>query len=375
MKIHKAFKYRIYPNKEQQEIFAKHFGCVRFVYNYFLRQRIDFYTTNKDNEKKGLTLYDTLKTLTQLKKVPEFEWLKKANSQSLQQALRDLDVAYNNFFNKRAKFPNFKKKRNKQSFTAPQHWSICGGRLNIPKCKGIKIILHRPVEGTMKSVTISKAPSGRYYASILCEVEISEPEYTGDEIGIDFGVKAFFTTSDGEAVESPKYLRKAEKRLKRLQRSVSRKQKGSNSRRKAIHRLAVRHEKVSNQRSDFLHKTSRQLVSDNQAIHIEDLAIRNMVRNHRLAKSISDAGWNQFVNMLEYKGMWYGCNIYKIDRFFPSSKRCNICGFINENLTLSDRQWQCPECKTDHDRDLNAAINILTSSRAGTVRSQAGGER
>ena len=369
MKIHKAFKYRIYPNKEQQDILARHFGCVRFAFNHFLRQRIDFHASNKDSDKKGLTYNDTSAMLTQLKKVAEFEWLKDVNSQSLQQALRDLDVAYNNFFNKRAAFPSFKKKRSNQSFAVPQHWSVEGNVLNIPKCKGIKIALHRQLEGTAKSVTISCTATGKYFASILCEVEIPEPEYVGDEIGIDFGIKAFITTSDGEVVEPPKYLRESEKQLKRLQRSVARKVKGSNSRAKAIHKLAVQHEKVSNQRSDFLHKTSRQLVSENQAIHIEDLAIRNMVKNHKLAKSISDAGWNTFTNMLEYKGKWYGCHIHKVDRFFPSTKRCHSCGFINNNLTLKDREWQCPECNSVHDRDLNAAINILTFSRAGTAQS------
>jgi len=374
MKINKAFKYRIYPNSEQQEILAKHFGCTRFVYNFFLRQRIDYYVENKDNQKKGLTFHDTALRLTQLKKKAEFEWLRDVNSQSLQGALRDLDIAYNNFFNKRAKFPKFKKKHRKQSFTVPQHWSIQGNTLNIPKCTGLKIVLHRETEGTPKSVTISMTPSGKYFASILCEVDMPEPTHTGGEIGIDFGVKSFIVTSDAEVIEPPKFLRKSERQLKRLQKRVSKKQKGSNSRRKAIHRLAVKHEKVSNQRSDFLHKLSRELVGENQAIHIESLAIRNMVKNHCLAKSITDAGWSAFVNMLEYKGKWYGCHIHKADRFFPSSKRCHICGFINENLTLKDREWECPECNAIHNRDLNAAINILNFSRVGTTQTQAGGD-
>jgi len=369
MKIHKAFKYRIYPNRMQQGILAKHFGCVRFVYNHFLRQRVDFYAANKDTEKKGLTYQDTTALLTQLKKVAEFKWLNEVNAQSLQQALRHLDVAYNNFFNKRAKFPHFKKKRTNQSFVVPQHWSVIDGKLNIPKCKGFNIVLHRQIEGTMKSVTISRTTTGKYFASILCEIDIPEPEYTGGEIGIDFGIKSFITTSDNVTIDSPRFLRKSEKRLKRLQRSVSRKQKGSNSRNKAVRRLAIQHEKVSNQRRDFLHKTSRKLVSDNQAIHIEDLAIRNMVKNHKLAKSISDAGWYTFTQILEYKGKWYGCLIHKIDRFFPSTKRCHECGFINNNLTLRDREWQCPECNVIHDRDLNAALNILTFSRAGAAQS------
>lgn len=375
MIIYKAFKYRIYPNKEQKEIFAKHFGCTRFIYNHFLRKRIDWYAEHKEETKKGLTYCDTSAMLTQLKKQEEYSWLREVSANSLQQSLRNLDKAYNNFFNKRAKFPKFKKRRYAQSFHVPQRWSIANGKLNIPKCKGIKIKLHRPTEGKIKSVTISRTTSGKYYASIMCEIEIPEPEYRGKEIGIDFGLKAFITTSDNQTIKKSKHLHKSEKLLKRLQRSVTRKQKGSNSRQKAIHKLAVKHEKVSNQRHDFLHKTSRKLVSENQAIHIEDLAIRNMVKNHKLAKSISDTGWNTFTQMLEYKGKWYGCHIHKLDRYFPSSKRCHKCGFINDKLTLRDREWQCPECDVIHDRDLNAAINILTFSRAGTVRSQAGGER
>jgi putative transposase len=374
MIIHKAFKYRIYPNRKQREIFARHFGCVRFVYNHFLRQRIDYYAENKGSEKKGLNYHDTARVLTQMKKQSEFEWLKDVNSQSLQQTLRDLDVAYNNFFNKRAKFPNFKRKRNKQSFSVPQHWSISEGKLNIPKCNGIKIVLHCPIVGTPKSVTISRTPSGRYYVSILCEVEIPDPMFSGNEVGLDYGVKVFITTSEGKVINSPNYLRKAETKLKRLQRLVSRKAKGSSNRRNAVLRLARQHEKVSNQRQDFLHKTSRQFVSENQAIFIESLAIKNMIRNHHLARSISDSGWNMFVNMLKYKGQWYGCNIHEVDRFFPSSKRCHHCGYIHESLRLSDRSWVCPECNKEHNRDVNAAINILTLGRAGTARIDACGE-
>ena len=364
MKTNKAFKFRIYPNQQQEQFLAQSFGCARFVFNYFLRQRIDFYAENS----KGLTYFNNAAALTQLKKLPEFEWLNNVNSQSLQQALRNLDVAYHNFFNKKAKFPKFKKKRNTQSFSVPQHFSIHDNMLDIPKCKGIKITLHRNMDGDMKSITISGTPSGKYFASILCEVDIPKPIYSGNEIGLDYGIKAFVTTSEGEIIESPKYLRINEPKLKRLQKRVSRKVKGSNNRRKAIKRLASQHEKVSNQRQDFLHKTSRQLVSENQAIYIESLAISNMIRNHCLAKSISDSGWNTFVNMLKYKGSWYGCRIIEIDRWFPSSKRCHVCGYINENLTLKDRNWLCPECNTDHDRDVNAAINILTFGRAGIAQ-------
>jgi len=361
MKINKAYKFRIYPNKEQAQILERHLGCARFVYNYFLRQRIDYYAQTG----KTLNYHNNALALTQLKKQPEFEWLADVNSQALQQALRNLDIAYHNFFNKKAKFPSFKKKHNSQSFSVPQHFDIKDNVLNIPKCKGIRILLHRTIEGTIKSTTISKTPSGKYFASILCELDIPNPVFSGNEIGLDYGIKAFVTTSKSEIVESPKCLRKSEKKLKRLQGRVSRKAKGSNNRYKAVKRLARQHEKVSNQRQDFLHKTSKQLVSDNQAIYIESLAIRNMIQNHCLAKSISDSGWNTFVNMLKYKGQWYGCKVMEINRFFPSSKRCHVCGYIHESLTLSDRYWLCPECNTNHDRDINAAINILTFGRAG----------
>ncbi len=366
MIIYKGFKYKIYPNEEQRTVFSHHFGCVRFVYNYFLRERMDYYEEHKGDDKKGLSCFDTINMLVKLKKEPEYCWLANVNAQSLQQSLRNLDQAYKNFFNKTGQFPNFKKSKVAQSFRVPQKGCITNGKLNIPKCKNIKIIIHRPYEGRLKSITISQTATGKYFASILCEVDIPEPQYSGGEVGLDFGLKTFITSSDGTTINRPKFIYKTEKRLKRLQRSVSRKQKGSNSRLKAIHKLAVQHERVANQRKDFLHKTSRTLVRDNQAIYIEDLAIANMVKNHHLAKSISDAGWSDFTKMLGYKGKWYGCQVHKIDRFFPSSKTCNQCDYINQNLTLKDRTWQCPECNAIHDRDLNAAINIR---RAGIARS------
>jgi len=364
MKINKAFKFRIYPNNQQKQFLAQSFGCARFVYNHFLRQRIDYYADTG----KGLTYHNNALALTQLKKQPEFEWLNNINSQSLQQTLRNLDIAYNNFFNKHAKFPKFKKKRNHRSFQVPQHFNIKDDRLDIPKCKGIKIKLHRAIEGVMKSITISRTPSGKYFASILCELEIPDPVFSGNEIGLDYGIKAFITTSEGEIIESPKYLRKSEQKLKKLQKSLSKKQPNAKNRYLAQKRLARQHEKVSNQRQDFLHKRSKQLTCENQAIYIESLAIRNMIQNHCLAKSISDSGWTTFTNMLKYKGQWHGCHIVEIDRWFPSSKRCHVCGYINDNLSLSDRSWLCPECNTNHDRDVNAAINILTFGRAGIAQ-------
>lgn len=317
---------------------------------------------------KGLSYSDNSTALTQLKKQPEFEWLNNVNSQSLQQALRNLDTAYKNFFNKRAGFPKFKKKRNYQSFNVPQRFYIHDNMLDIPKCKGIKIKLHRTIEGVMKSVTISCTPSGKYFASILCEVDIPEPRYSGNEIGIHYGVRVFITDSNGNSVKSPKYIRKSEKRIKMLQRRLSRKQKDSKSRSKARKRFARLHEKIANQRKDFLNKISKQLISDNQAIYIENLAVIDMVKNHLFAKLISDSGWNMFVNMLKYKGQWYGCRVIEIDRFSPSSKRCHVCGYINKSLTLNELFWECPKCKNNNDRELNAAINIFTFGRAGTAQ-------
>lgn len=376
MLVKRAYKFRLYPTAEQERVLARQFGASRFVYNHFLRARIDYYLANKDGAKKGLTYHDTALMLTQLKQQPEYEWLKEANAQALQQALRDLDNAYRNFFDHRARFPRFKRKHDRQSFRVPQGFRVQDNRLVIPKVSPIKMVIHRPIEGTMKHVTVSRTKTGHYYASILCEVEMPEPEYQGGEIGIDLGLKSFLATSEGETVNSPKYLRKAERRLKRLQRRLSRRKKGSKGREKTRRQVARQHEKVANQRSDFLHKLSRRLVDENQAIHAESLNVKGMLANHRLAKSIADSGWGEFVRQLSYKGEWYGCRLVQIDRFFPSSRRCAACGFINQELRLSDREWACPACGVIHDRDHNAAVNILLVGRAtaGAAESYAGGE-
>lgn len=360
----KAFKFRLYPSEEQREQLARQFGACRFVWNYYLRQRIDYYAETGE----GLNYYDNSRDLTQLKRKSEYEWLREGNAQSLQQSLQDLTVAYKNFFAKRAKFPRFKRKKARQSFRVPQSFRVKGDHLAIPKVSPIKMVVHRLIEGKMKSVTISHIPSGKYFASILCEVEMLEPEYNGGEIGIDLGLTHFIVTSDGEKVDTPRFFRKAEKRLAHLQRILSRRQRGSNGWEKARLVVARQREHVANQRADFLHKLSRRLVDENQVIGIETLNVKGMMRNHCLAKSIQDAGWGEFVRQLGYKGPWYGCHVHQIDRFFPSSKRCHVCGHINEDLRLSDREWTCPKCKTVHDRDENASINILTFSRPGTGR-------
>ena len=360
--INKAFQYRLYPTPEQEKILASCFGQARFVYNYFLRKRIDYYVANKGKEKQSLNYHDTAKMLTELKQQPDTIWLKESNSQSLQQSLRHLDNAYNNFFNNGFKFPNFKKKNRKQSFSVPQNFNIDikTKQLHIPKLSPIKIVLCREIEGNMKSVTISKTPSGKYFASILCEIEKNiKFKKKGGEIGIDLGLKSFLVISDNEKVEAPKCLRKSENKLKQLQRCLSHKVKGSNRRNKARIKVARIHEKISNQRNDFLHKLSHRLISENQTIFAEDLHVKGIMANHHVAKFVADSGWSEFVRQLNYKSEWNGVCFEQIDRFFPSSKRHFSCGWINEALTLKDREWTCQGCGQVVNRDHNAAQNIL----------------
>lgn len=362
MLINKAYRFRLYPTESQKTLFAQHFGSCRFTYNHFLRERIDFYAANKEKKKQGLTYNDTSKMLTVIKKDPELVWLRDVNAQSLQQSLRRLDVAYNNFFNKRAEFPKFKNKHGKQSFHVPQKFSIDveQGAIRIPKFTPIKTVFHRPIEGEMKSVTVSRTTTGKYFASLLVEVEKKvKPKKSGPKIGIDLGLKSFLVTSAGETIDAPKFLRASEGRLKLLQRRLSRKVKGSNNRNKARLKVALVHEKITNQRKDFLHKLSARLVSENQAIFAEDLNVKGMTANHCLAKSVSDAGWAEFIRQVQYKSEWSGTTFGQIDRFFPSSKRCNACGWINQSLTLKDREWACQGCGQVVDRDFNAAQNIL----------------
>ena len=350
--MYKARKYRIYPTSSQKELIHKHCGSVRFLYNLALETKTMAYLGSKVN----LSRYDLQKQVVDLKK--ELPWLKETNSQSLQAALLDLDTAYSNFFKGRADFPKFKKKSNRGSFNVPQNVKVEDGKLIIPKFKeGIKIKLHRDLVGTIKQATVSFTPTGKYFVSILCEtkeeIPTKVPITENTTIGIDLGIKDFAITSDGEVFENPKYLRKAQSKLKYVQRKHS-KHKGKRTKKK----LAKLHEDVVNKRKDFLHKVSSKLISENQTIALETLAVKNMVKNHNLAQAISDAGWSTFVSMLEYKADWYGKNILKIGRFDPSSKTCSNCGTINKELTLKDREWTCSSCSTVLDRDINAAINI-----------------
>lgn len=368
MRIEVTYRFRLYPNQEQEAALSRQFGACRFVYNHFLRERIDFHAAHKDIQgKKGLTFVDTSAMLTKLKRGMEFAWLNEAIAQPLQQTLGDLDRAYNNFFNHRAKFPRFKSKRGKQSFRVPQAFRIEGNRLVIPKISPIRIVLHRPIVGEMRHVTVSKTVAGKIFASIMCLADMPDPVpgMGGKEIGIDLGLKSFLTTSDGEKIEHPKHLLKSERRLSRLQRRKDRRKPGSNRQAKALRTFALQHEKVTNHRLDFLHKLSRRLVDENQVVHAEDLNVKGMLSNHRLAKRISDSGWAEFLRQVDYKERWRGGRLTLVDRFFPSSKRCHCCGRINERLKLSDRAWRCEGCGTIHDRDFNAARNILDFSKVG----------
>jgi len=348
----KGLKYRLYPTNSQKELIAKHIGSSRFVYNLALETKNTAYLGSKHN----FSPFDLIKQLPDLKK--ECEWLKEVNSQSLQQSIQNMDIAFKKFF-KGAGFPKFKSKhKGKQSFSIPQNVIVDSGKLIIPKFKeGIEIVLHREIKGTIKSATISVTPTGKYFVSILVDTNTEIPTKTpiteNSTIGIDLGIKDFAITSDGEVFENPKNLRKAQSKLKYVQRKYS-KNKGKRTKQ----RLALLYEKVVNKRKDFLHKTSTKLIRENQTICLEDLAVSNMIKNHNLAQAISDVSWSTFVTMLEYKSDWYGKNILRIGRFAPSSKTCSCCGTINKELTLKDREWTCGSCSTVLDRDVNAAINI-----------------
>lgn len=354
----KAFKYRLNPNEEQKILLNKHIGASRFIYNLALETKQIAYAGNKHN----LSCFELHSQLKDLKE--ELPWLKELNSQSLQQAITNLDKAYTAFFKGQNSFPKFKKKGNGGSFNIPQRVIVDGGKLIMPKFtkkNGIDIILHRELKGEIRQATISKTTTGKYFVSILCETgEQNKSKNKVKEetsIGIDLGIKDFAITSNGEVFENPKHLRKAQDKLKFVQIKFS-KNKGNRTKQ----RLAKLHEKVTNKRKDFLHKTSTKLVRENQTICLETLNVSGMIKNHNLAQSISDVSWSTFVSMLEYKAEWYGTNILRIGIFEPSSKTCSNCGNINKEITLKDRVWTCVKCNTKHDRDINAAINIKNFS-------------
>jgi len=354
--IFKSFKFRIYPNKEQEILLAKHFGACRFVFNHYLNKRKESYL----EDKKSLNYYDNANDLTQFKKDENFNWLKEINSQSLQSSLRNLDTAYGKFFRKQTKFPRFKSKYDKQSFKIPQFVKLENNELILPKFKsGIKINLHQEINGEILFATISKSTTGKYYVSITCEVNYKPFDKTCNEVGIDTGIKDLAILSDGTTYENIRSLKTKLKKLKYNQRQLSKKTKGSSSRNKQKQKLAIVYEKITNVRKDYLHKVSTEIIKNHDVICIEDLAVKNIMKNHKLAQAMSDVSLGSFYSMLEYKSKWNDKQFVKIGRFFPSSKMCSNCAWINQDLTLNIREWTCPSCGEKHDRDFNASKNIL----------------
>lgn len=354
-KIYKAYKFRIYPNKSQIDFLNKQFGAVRFIYNYFLNQKdTQFKETGKSD-----SYFAQTKTLKLMKGQEEFKWLKEINSQTCQQALQCLDAAYLKFFRKETAFPRFKKKKNHQSFCVPQHFKILEKGIIIPRLKSqIKCKFHREIIGEVKSLTVSKTPTEKYFISILVEQENKYQQTTKGKIGIDLGIKNFITLSDG--IKYSFSVSKKTKKLKKLQHYYSKKQKDSKRKEKLRFKIAKNHEKIVNSRLDFQHKLSNKLTNEYQTICLESLKVKNMMKNHKLARVIGEASWYSFISMLQYKGKWKGCDIIQIDQFYPSSKTCSICNWKKEDLKLSERSWVCLNCGTEHDRDINAAKNILT---------------
>ena len=363
--LEKAHKFRIYPNKQQEQLIQRTFGCCRFVYNHYLAKRIEMYKENKSTMKYNACSSD-LKNLK-----TEYEWLKEVDSVSIQSSLKDLDAAYQNFFreikkgNKNQGFPKFKsKKSNRKSYKTKftnNNIQILDRHIKLPKLGLVKCKISKQISGRILNATISQNPSGKYFVSVCCtDVEFPQYPSTSQAIGIDLGLKEFCITSEGEMISNPKYFSKLQKKLAKLQRQLSRKQSGSSNRNKARIKVSRQHEKIANQRNDFLHKLSTQFVKEYDVICIEDLQIKNMVKNHKLAKSISDVSWSEFTRQLQYKCDWQHKKLIKVDKFFPSSQLCSKCDYQNKDTkNLAVREWICPECGSVHDRDVNASINIL----------------
>jgi putative transposase len=376
-----ALKVRLHPTDEQIQVLAQHFGCARWWWNYGLNQCIETYKATG----KGLSQSGLNSLLPKLKKEQETEWLGDCYSQVLQSVSLNLSRAYQNFFEGRAKYPRFKSKHHRQSIQYPQKVKQVDETLKFPGKLGIvKAKIHRPLDGVIKTVTVSKCPSGKYYASVLMEYEGDYPATSnqGKVVGIDLGIKDFAITYDGDKVSNypnPRHLSKYEKKLAVKQRIAARKNKGSNRRRKATKIVARVYEQVSNVRQDYLHKLSRKIVDNNQVVVVENLNVKGMVRNHKLAASISDTGWGAFVNFLSYKLERSGGKLIEINRWFPSSKLCSDCHYQINELPLDIRTWTCPSCGTHHDRDGNAAMNIRAEgirmlSSSGTGEANANGE-
>lgn len=374
--VYRTYKFRMYPNAEQRQVLARYFGSVRFIYNHYLAERKRQYEESgrSDNYAKQA------KDLVALKRTEGFDWLKEINSQTLQQTLMHLDTAYKNFFNHTADFPKFKSRKRGGSFTVPQFCYLENGYVHIPKFKeGLKVKEHRKVKGAVRSMTISITPTGKYYASILTEEQYEPIAKTNQSVGLDMGLKSLVTTSEGETYDNNRYTKKYEQELATAQKHLSRKQKDSNGWERQRMKVAKIHETLANSRRDWQHKVSADIVKRYDTICIEDLGVKQMEekkkggKKNRLSKSISDAGWSSLVAMIVYKAEMNDRTVVKVDRYYPSSKTCSVCGWKNDNLTLAQRSWTCLQCGTMHDRDKNAAVNILNEGfRVLNVRSSAG---
>ena len=358
--IFRTYKFRLKPNTEQRGLLAKHFGCARFVYNHFLGER----QTEYKETGKSSNYYEQAAKLTELKN-GDCEWLKEVNSQTLQVALRNVDTAYKNFFKLHRGFPNFKSKKSKNSFSVPQNCSVDEWKIYIPKFReGIAYFKDRKVKGVVRSMSLTLTPTGKYFVSILTAEQHEPLAKTNKSVGIDLGLKDFAITSEGIKYKNNRVLNRYQNQLKAAQRHLSRKQKGSNNFEKQRVKVARLFERVSNTRTDYSHKVSLDIVRNYDIICIEDLNIKGMVKNHRLARQISDVAWGEFVRMLAYKAEMNDKKVVKIDRYYPSSKTCHTCGYVNAELKLSDREWICPNCGSVIDRDINAALNILSAGLA-----------
>jgi len=357
---HRAYKFRIYPTPEQETVLRQTIGCCRFVYNWALAQRREAWVTSK----KSVSYNATSKGLTELKESPEKVWLNNVSSVCLQQSLRNLDSAFVNFFKKRASYPSFKSRKNGGSARFLDNaFRVEGDNLFLAKIKTpVKVVWSRKLSGEPSQCNVSQNAAGQWFASFLCEEKIEKFSPSDKKIGVDLGIETFATTSDGQKFGQPKRIRRLRKKLARLQRLHSRKQKGSKNREKARLKVARLHQHIADVRKDFLHKLSTKLIRENQTIALEDLAVKNMVKNRKLSRCISEQGWREFRAMLEYKAEWYGRELLIVDRFYPSSKTCSCCG-RKKKLSLDERAWTC-ECGATHDRDTNAAKNILAAGQA-----------